>query len=161
MHSLKISSHSEKETINLGRKLVGLLGRGDIVCLFGTLGAGKTVLVKGMARGLGIKRNQVISPSFVLMREYSARVRNKRMPFYHFDLYRLTNIKQILDLGYEEYLFGQGISVIEWAERMMGYMPGEFLKIKLEIRGSRQRNLKLSSNSRRYQKLLHDLESKI
>ena len=139
MRSLSITSHSERETINLGRHLVHLLAAGDIVCLFGALGAGKTVLVKGMARGLGINSSRVISPSFVLMREYPARVKSKTVPFYHFDLYRLTQMKQILDLGYEEYLFGSGISVIEWAERMAGFMPREFLKIKFEIMDSRQR----------------------
>ena len=170
---LRMLSHSETETINLGVKLVHFLGRGDIVCLFGVLGAGKTILVKGMAKGLGMNKDEVISPSFVLIREYlPAPLDSKHLtgpagrqacsvgktkikpPLYHLDLYRLKDVQDILNLGYEEYLYAQGICVIEWAQRMAGYLPTEFLKIELEIRGKKKRLIKLIAKGERYHKLL-------
>ena len=130
---------------------------GNIVCLFGTLGAGKTVLVKGMARGLGISQNEVISPSFVLIREYLPVGRKYKIALYHLDLYRLSNPKDILKLGYEEYLYGQGICVIEWAQRLEGFLPSEFLKIELEIKSKTKRAIRLIANSGLYRRLLTKL----
>ena len=155
---LKVISHSEADTVDLGLKLVRFLGPGNIVCLFGTLGAGKTVLVKAMAEGLGINKDEVISPSFVLIREYlPAKKTKNKIPFYHLDLFRLKNSRDILDLGYEEYLYGQGICAIEWAERMSGFLPSEFLKIEFKIKGRMQRVIKLIANGKQYQKLLNSL----
>ncbi|MFH1339100.1 MAG: tRNA (adenosine(37)-N6)-threonylcarbamoyltransferase complex ATPase subunit type 1 TsaE [Candidatus Omnitrophota bacterium] len=155
MCSLKIISRSEKETIDFGARLGRLLKRGDIVCLFGILGAGKTILVKGMAKGLGINKNEVISPSFVLIREYLP-VKKKRagIPLYHFDLYRLKNLREILSLGCEEYFYDRGITVIEWAERMGGYLPAEFLKVEIEIKGESQRAIKLTAKGQHYRNIL-------
>ena len=158
---LKIISHSEAETMDLGLRSAHFLGPGDIVCLFGTLGAGKTILVKGMARGLGINKDEVISPSFVLIREYlPVRKRRVRIPLYHLDLFRLKNIQDILSLGCEEYLYAQGICVIEWAQRLGGFLPPEFLKIELEIKGNTKRIIKLIANGQRYRKLLSRLHNR-
>ena len=162
---LKIISHSERETLKLGEKIVRFLVGGDIVCLFGTLGAGKTILVKGMAKGLGISQDEVISPSFVLIREYlpaerctcSIKRTKHKIALYHLDLYRLRNPKDILKLGYEEYLYNQGICVIEWAQRMRGFLPSEFLKIELEIKGRTKRVIRLIANSERYRNVLRKL----
>lgn len=129
------------------------LKRGDILCLFGQLGAGKTVFTKGIAAGLGIKKESIISPSFVLIREYP----EAKLPFYHFDLYRLKEQKQILSLGYEEYLYGDGVSVIEWAERLGRLLPSEFLKIELSIKGARERGIKFTSFGSRYRELLEKI----
>ncbi len=152
---IKIVSHSERETKDLGKKLIGLLGPSDVVCLFGTLGAGKTVLVKGMARGLGLNQDEVISPTFVLIREYfpakSARI---KLPLYHFDLYRLKRTQDILSLGCDEYFYGQGVCVIEWAERLEGLMPEEFLKIELRVKGKHERGINLVARGKRYQDIL-------
>ena len=155
---LKIISNSETETINLGTRLVHSLVAGDVVCLFGTLGAGKTILVKGMAKGLGINKDKVISPSFVLIREYLPAGKTKSgIPLYHLDLYRLKNAKEVLGLGYEEYLYGQGICVVEWAERMTGFLPSEFLKIELKIKGKTKRVIKLIAKGKRYLRVLRRL----
>ncbi len=162
---LKIVSHSERETMNLGAKLIRFLGPGDIVCLFGALGAGKTILVKGMAKGLGISKDEVMSPSFVLVREYlpagrqthSVKKTKTGIPLYHLDLFRLRNPKDILSLGYEEYLYAQGICVIEWAQRMKGFLPAEFLKIELEIKGKTARAIRLIANAERYRRVLKKL----
>lgn len=133
------------------------LKRGDILCLFGQLGAGKTVFTKGIAAGLGIKKENIISPSFVLIREYP----EAKLPFYHFDLYRLKEQKQILSLGYEEYLYGDGVSVIEWADRLGRLLPSEFLKIELLIKGVKERRIKFTSFGSRYQELLEKISENL
>jgi tRNA threonylcarbamoyladenosine biosynthesis protein TsaE len=141
--------------MNLGLRLVRFLKPGGIVCLFGALGAGKTILVKGMAKGLGISKDLVISPSFVLIREYQPVKRaGSKIPLYHLDLFRLGNPQDILRLGYEEYLYNQGICVIEWAERLAQLLPDEFLKIELKIAGQTKRIIRLTANGRQYHKIL-------
>lgn len=151
--TVNIVSRSVNQTISVGRRIAGNLASGDIVCLFGTLGAGKTVLVKGIAEGLGIKRREIISPTFVLIQEHKGRV-----PFYHFDLYRLINPKDILDLGYEDYLYDEAVTVIEWADRLKYLLPKEFLSIELAIKGSSQRLLRITAAGERYKRLLSLLE---
>jgi tRNA threonylcarbamoyladenosine biosynthesis protein TsaE len=147
---MKIISHSANETLNIGRKIAGELRKGDIVCLFGELGAGKTVLVKGIALRLGIKKNEVISPTFVLIRQYP----KAKIPLYHFDLYRLNQPKDILSLGYEEYLYDEGITVIEWADRLRGFLPSQYLKVEITIKDKNRRVLKLQGFGKCYQDLL-------
>jgi tRNA threonylcarbamoyladenosine biosynthesis protein TsaE len=150
---MNIVSHSVKQTITIGRMIAGNLAKGDIVCLFGSLGAGKTVLVKGIAEGLGIKKREIISPTFVLLQEHRGRV-----PFYHFDLYRLTNPKDILDLGYEDYLYDDAVTVIEWADRLKYLLPKECLSVELVIKGAVLRLLRISAAGSRYKQLLSLLE---
>ena len=147
---MKVISKSVSNTISIGKKIAKNLKKGDIVCLFGELGSGKTILTKGIALGLGIKRDEIISPGFVLIRQYQ----KARFPLYHFDLYRLKVSKDILSLGYEEYLYSQGISVIEWADRLKYLMPKEFLKIELFIKGKKSRLIKFFAFGRRYKELL-------
>lgn len=112
-----IVTRSAKETQDFGKKLAASLKLGDIVCLIGQLGAGKTCLVQGIAKGLKVK-DYVNSPTFKLINEYKGVA-----PVYHFDLYRLESFREIQELGYEEYLFGQGISLIEWAEKIIPHLP--------------------------------------
>lgn len=147
---MHLISHSAKETMYIGKALAKNLKRGDIICLFGELGSGKTVLTKGIASGLGINNARVNSPSFVLIREYA----QGRVPLYHFDLYRLKAQKDILALGYEEYLYGEGIAVIEWADRLKYLLPGEFLKVELFVRGESERRLEFSAVGERYKGML-------
>lgn len=147
---MKIISRSINETINTGKKIAKNLRKGDIICLFGELGSGKTVLTRGIALGLGIKRNIVISPSFVLIRQYAC----AKAPLYHFDLYRLKAGGDILALGYEEYLYGEGITVIEWADRLKYLLPEEYLKIKLSIKTNTERLLEITAFGRHYKELL-------
>jgi len=156
---LKIISHSEAQTMNLGLRLAHFLKPGGIVCLFGALGAGKTILVKGMAKGLGISKDLVISPSFVLIREYqSAKRAGSKIALYHLDLFRLSSPQDILKLGYEEYLYDQGICVIEWAERLAQLLPDEFLKIELEITGETKRIIRLTAKGWQYQEILKGIK---
>jgi len=146
---MRIISKSVNDTINIGKVIAKDLRKGDIVCLFGELGSGKTVLTKGIASGLGIKRRKVISPSFVLIRQYST----AKIPLYHFDLYRLKTIEDILALGYEEYFYDDGITVVEWADRLKFILPKEYLKIKLYIKSDSQRLLQISAFGKYYREL--------
>jgi len=151
---MKIISQSVNDTINIGKRIARNLQKGDIVGLFGEFGSGKTVLTKGIAAGLGVKRNTVISPSFVLIRQYNS----GKIPLYHFDLYRLKAPQDLLILGYEEYLYAEGITVIEWADRLKFLLPKEFLKIKLYIKGNKQRLLEMTALGRNYKQLLDKID---
>lgn len=151
---MKIISKFTKETLNLGKRLAGYLQKGDIICLFGQLGSGKTVLTKGIASGLGVKKNRITSPSFVLIREYA----QARLPFYHLDLYRLKRPKDILYLGYQEYLYDNGITVIEWADRLKGYLPDKYLKIEIIIKDKNTRLFILEGFSKHYEEILRVLK---
>lgn len=144
-----IITESTQETLNLGRKLGRNLKAGDVVCLFGQLGSGKTVLVKGIAVGLGIKGNKVNSPSFVLLKQYKGKILLN-----HFDLFRLKKIEEILDIGFQEYIYSKDISVIEWAERLGKFLPDEFLGIRLDIRGKGRRKLNFFASNSYYKQML-------
>ncbi len=128
MNTSKVTD-SLDETRAFGECLGGQLRAGDIIALTGELGSGKTSLTQGIGWGLGIPRGVYVnSPSFVLIREY----REGRLPLYHMDLFRLEGEEALLQLGYEEYLYGDGVTVIEWAERLGRLFPGECLRIQLE-----------------------------
>lgn len=135
-----VISNSEKETIELGVEIAKVLRPSDLVALSGDLGAGKTTLVKGIAKGLGVKDYRYVnSPSFVLVKEYKGRI-----PLYHFDVYRLEKLKDIEDIGYEEYLGREGVIVIEWAKKMNRILPKRYLDIVLKIKGPDKRVIKIS-----------------
>ncbi len=144
---MKIVSRSVKQTIAIGKAISRYLEPGDIVCLEGNLGSGKTVLAKGVASGLGVDPKAVMSPTFVLIRQYLG----GRMPVYHFDLYRLGSCDDIAGLGYEEYLYGQGVCLIEWADRMSVLMPQDCLTIAMQVHGDNSRLLRLKPRGRRYE----------
>ncbi len=149
---MEIISGSAQKTLGIGKLISRKLKKGDIVCLFGDLGSGKTVLTKGICLGLGVNKYKVTSPTFVILRQYKG-----KLPIYHFDLYRLSGPEDILDLGYEEYFFDEGVSVIEWADKLGQLLPKEFLKIRLLATGENQRAIKLSAEGLRYKKLLEDI----
>ena len=139
MTQATLDSGSETETRRLGERLGRVLGKGDVVLLFGTLGAGKTALVQGLARGLGVPRERrVASPTFTLVNEHPGRV-----PLYHVDLYRIDDAGELEEIGLREYLEGQGVTVIEWAERLGRLLPKERLEIAIEITGARSRTFSL------------------
>jgi len=122
-----IETYSPEETVVLGAKVAELLSPGDIIALYGDLGAGKTTLVRGIARGLGVgEQVQITSPTFVLMNVYPG-----RMPVYHFDLYRLSGAADLYDLGFEDYFYGKGVSIIEWAEKAEILFPPAAIRLTL------------------------------
>ena len=130
-----ITTTSAEDTIKLGEKIAKRLKSGDIVALSGELGAGKTTLVKGIAKGLGVKNYRYVnSPSFVLVKEYRGKI-----PLFHFDIYRLNNLKEIEDIGYEDYLARRGVVVIEWSSKMTRILPKRHFDIALKIKNSNER----------------------
>jgi len=154
---MKIISKSVNRTLNIGKAIAKSLKKGDIICLFGQLGSGKTLLAKGIASGLGIDKERIISPSFVLIRQHIG----KKLPFYHFDLYRLKAARDIFGLGYEEYFYDEGVTVIEWADRLKYLLPQDFLKIELRVKGNNQRLFKFTPLGRRYKELLDNIHENI
>jgi tRNA threonylcarbamoyladenosine biosynthesis protein TsaE len=148
---MQIVSRSADATARAGKSLAGSLKAGDIVCLYGDLGTGKTVLAAGIGAGLGVKEC-VISPTFVFMRCHRG-----RLPLYHYDLYRVGAPGEIAALGYEEFLFSDGVCVIEWAERLGYLAPAERLEVRLEHAGGDRRRLRLIARGKRYRELLGDL----
>jgi tRNA threonylcarbamoyladenosine biosynthesis protein TsaE len=156
MHK-KIISKSVSNTLALGAKIAKNLEKGDIICLFGQLGSGKTVLVKGIAQGLGISISKIISPTFVLVRQYN----KSHLPLYHFDFYRLKALKDIVALGYEEYFYSEGVSVVEWADRLENLLPKEYLKVELWIKSDTQRRFQFRAFGNRYKKLVDKIYENI
>ena len=123
------TTESPDETQALGEKLGKTLKQGDVIALIGDLGTGKTCLTQGIARGIGITPNEIVSsPSYILINEYSSAI-----PIYHIDLYRLENSEEIAELGLSEYVEGDGICIIEWAERMADALPDTCIKIYITL----------------------------
>ena len=146
-------SKSPGQTKKLAKKIGKLLGEGDIVGLIGELGAGKTVFVQGLAGGLGVKASEYVrSPSFVLLNIYQG-----RFELYHFDLYRLDNLRELENIGYKEYFYGQGVSAIEWAEKIVPALPAEYLRIELHHRSPKERVIKIIPEGKRYRELVNKL----
>ena len=122
-----IETNSASETLALGEKLGKAAKPGQIYTLNGDLGVGKTVLTQGFAKGLGITE-AVNSPTFTIIQEYES----GRMPFYHFDVYRIGDIEEMVEIGYDDYFFGGGICLIEWAELIEEILPEDRISITIE-----------------------------
>lgn len=130
----EIISKSEKETKEIGRRFAEELKPGMVVCLEGELGAGKTHLVKGMATAFGIPETEVRSPTFTLINEYEG-----TMPLYHFDCYRMESFEEALEIGAEEYFYDEGVSVIEWPDRIREILPPGVIWITITSLGPSKR----------------------
>jgi len=115
-----MDSYSVEDTIAYAKKLAGEVRPGDIICLDGDLGVGKTVFAKGFAQGLGIT-SPITSPTFTIMNIYES----GRLPLYHYDVYRIEDESEMDELGYEEYFFGQGVTLIEWASQIPDCIPAD------------------------------------
>lgn len=148
--SLEFLSHSPEQTERLGVRLGELARPGDLYCLAGDLGAGKTTLAKGIARGWGAL-DQVTSPSFVLINEYR---RADSLRFYHFDAFRLSGSQEASGLGLADLFNGTGPVMVEWPERVLELLPEERLWIQLEWVDDVRRNFRFSANGPRYERLL-------
>ncbi len=153
MSQLELITASPEETQRVGHCLGELAEPGDVLLLVGELGAGKTCLTQGIARGLGIQ-DYASSPSFVIMKELYG-----RLPLYHIDLFRLERLEEISDLGLDDYLYGSGVSVIEWADRGLVLLPEEHLLIEIEFLGDTRRRLRFTASGERYERLVTRLKA--
>ena len=125
----RFKTSSELETIELGKKFAGVLKPGDVVALYGELGVGKTQFVKGICAGLGVDE-PVTSPSFIILNQY-----NGRLTVYHFDFYRVNELDEILDTGFEEFIYDDGVSLIEWANYVVDILPVYRYDVYMEFGG--------------------------
>jgi len=153
MNYLELISHSPEQTQKLGSHIGELALPGDIFLLVGVLGTGKTCLTQGISWGLGIKE-YALSPSFVIVRELYG-----RLPLYHIDLYRLDHVEEIMDLGLDDYLYGNGVCVVEWAEKGLSVLPTEHLLIKLGYLSDTERSFQLKPIGKRYLEILAQLKN--
>ncbi|HOK06210.1 MAG TPA: tRNA (adenosine(37)-N6)-threonylcarbamoyltransferase complex ATPase subunit type 1 TsaE [Syntrophales bacterium] len=137
-------------TVELGRKIGARLTAGDVVALIGDLGTGKTCLTEGIARGLGVPESfPVTSPTFTLVNEYPG-----RLTLYHLDLYRLGGVADLEEMDYEEYIYGEGVAVIEWAEKILAVLPRDTVFILLEYIDESIRDLTFQGSGERARKVI-------
>ena len=155
MQSWQITTGSARETRQLGQLFGGLAEAGLVVLLNGQLGAGKTCFAQGVGTGLGLAPSSpVTSPSYTLLN-----IHQGRLPFYHFDLYRLTQVDDLADLGYDEYAEGDGLTMVEWADRMTGALSSS-IDVAIEPLGGEQRKIRFVARDDRGAELLGQLVQK-
>lgn len=140
---LPTTTDSVEETLSLGADLASTLESGAVLALYGDLGTGKTHFVKGIAKGLGIPPSSVRSPTFTILHTYE----NGRHPLHHFDAYRVQTPDEFVEIGFEEYVHGSGITCIEWASRVESLLPPETLHVTLRHEGPDQRRIGLRTGS--------------
>ena len=151
MDRFETVTRSPEETQQLGRRIGELAAAGDVYLLSGELGTGKTCLTQGIAWGLGIEE-YALSPTFVIMREMRG-----RLALYHVDLYRLDEIAEIADLGLDDYLFGDGVAVVEWAEKGLAVLPPEHIRVEIGYRPGTERAFGFTAHGARYRELLSEV----
>lgn len=138
-----VVTESEDETQKLARGYAEQLEPGDVVCLNGPLGAGKTQFVKGLATYFGLDPADVRSPTFTLIHEYDG-----RLPIYHFDCYRMETPEEALEIGAEEYFYGEGVSIVEWPGNIAPFIPDHARWINIEMMGPRKRKFVISTSKK-------------
>ena len=154
---LILVSESPEQTLYWGNLLGRLLEGGDVVALTGELGAGKTTLTQGIASGLGVGEDcYVTSPTFIIINEYKGRI-----PVYHLDFYRVESTSEVSELGLEEYLQGEGVALIEWAEKIERFLPKEYLMILLEFVDFSVRKMSMRGIGKHYAEMIKRIEMKI
>ncbi len=152
--SVTYETHSSHETIALGKVLGCLLQKGDVIALMGELGSGKTWLTKGIAKGLGIEGEKVVtSPSFTLVNNYEGKI-----PLYHMDAYRLETLSDFLDAGLDEYFYLDGVAVLEWADRWPEILPGHTLTVQLRIINDSSRKITLRGTHPRTREIIEQVQ---
>lgn len=124
---MRIESNSAEDTFALGKQCGQKAAAGQVYCLYGDLGVGKTVFTQGFAAGLGIK-GPVSSPTFTILQVYD----EGRLPFYHFDVYRIGDIEEMDEIGYEDYFYGSGVTMIEWANLIEEILPQDYQEVQIE-----------------------------
>jgi tRNA threonylcarbamoyladenosine biosynthesis protein TsaE len=148
--TLQVISHSPEQTQQLGKRLGELARAGDLFCLEGDLGSGKTCFVQGLGRGLEIPE-AIHSPTFILANEH----RGGRLPLFHLDVYRVRSADEAIGFGLEDYVTGDGVCVIEWAEKIRAALPPDRLWITFRHLGELERGLRFQTDGERYEQLLN------
>jgi len=138
---LEVRTQNEEETEQVGEKLGSMLKPGSVVALFGDMGAGKTVFVRGLARAAGYS-GRVTSPTYSLVNEYEGSI-----PVFHFDMYRLRGEEELYEIGWEEYLERGGICAVEWSERIVDALPPNAIYVSLRALGENQRLIRIEEKS--------------
>ena len=137
---LNFQTNSAEETIELGKKIGSFLKGGEIFAIQGTLAAGKTTITKGIAQALNVK-DEITSPTFCLISEYEGKI-----PLYHMDVYRLNDGEDFINLGAEDLIYGKGVSIIEWSEKIMEELPKSTIILKIEpVEGTTQRKIEIEN----------------
>ncbi|MBQ1187850.1 MAG: tRNA (adenosine(37)-N6)-threonylcarbamoyltransferase complex ATPase subunit type 1 TsaE [Peptococcaceae bacterium] len=148
---IKIVTKTPQELEYLGSRMAELVAPGDFIALDGDLGAGKTLMTQGMAKGLGVTE-EIVSPTFTIIHEYET----GRLPLYHMDVYRLKQPEEMYDLGYEEYFYGEGVTVVEWAQIIEPLLPDEYLGMEISV-VPEGRELSFVPHGDRYERLIEEL----
>lgn len=143
MSETEFTTESPEETGAFGRRLAERLAPGSVVGLIGDLGSGKTCLVQSVCAHLGV-RGPVTSPTFILINEYTGRsAAGDPLPIYHFDLYRLNGEEELLDLGCDDYFYGDGVCLVEWADMAGGLLPEDHTEIRIDHAGDNRRRFQV------------------
>ena len=150
--TMVIESRSPHETKSWGRRLASLLEGGELLGLIGDLGAGKTCFIKGLARGLSLREEDILSPTFTMIQEHHG-----RFPLYHIDLYRLEEAT-LDDLGLREYLFSEGVAAVEWFERLRGGAEMDYLAVRISYAGANMRRIEFSAVDSRHAQIISKLK---
>ena len=154
--TVTITSHTPRQTEEIGSLLGRMLAKGDIIALCGELGTGKTTLVRGMACGIGLEEDEIASPSFTLVNEYEG-----LLPLFHIDLYRLAHEEELVNIDYDEYLAADGVVVIEWADRIPQAIPADALWITLRYLDGDCREMVFRAKGVRYKVIVEELQRKV
>lgn len=150
---LKLLVPTTEDMVELGRVMGKTVAPGQVIALIGDLGAGKTTLVQGIAKGLDIQAN-LTSPTFTLIKQYSGRI-----PLYHIDVYRLDDPEEILFLGLDEILLEEAVVVVEWAERIEELLPSEYLRIRIAMEADARRQVMIEAEGSGYERVIEELKN--
>lgn len=147
-----IKANNLKDTETLGQIIANCLGKGTVICLDGDLGVGKTCLTQFIAKEFGVKE-YIVSPTFAIIKEYAG-----KLPFYHMDVYRIDSEDDMYDLGYDEYIYSEGVTVIEWSHLIEGILPEERVNIEITRIDDDKREIRISGKGPVYEKIRRELK---
>lgn len=150
---MKIIANDLKDTEKLGKIIAKCLEKGTVICLDGELGAGKTSLTQFIAEEFGVKE-YIVSPTFTIIKEYEG-----KLPFYHMDVYRIGSEDDMYELGFDEYIYSEGVTIIEWADLIRAILPQERVNIKIIRIDDRKREISIEGEGPAYEKLLKELKN--
>ena len=150
---MKIIVNNLSDTEKLGKIIANCIEKGTVICLDGDLGVGKTSLTQFIAKEFSVKE-YVVSPTFTIIKEYDG-----KLPFYHMDVYRIESEDDMYDLGYDEYIYSEGVTIIEWSHSIEGILPKERVNIKIRRIDDNKREINIEGKGQVYEKLVKELKN--